>query len=180
MLKSIVLNNLTSQKGEVMSAIAELKGTAESEKILQLTLNSTLGTIPEGLEIIQMIHTSPVDLTTDSTGELSPAGLLIAAAGKPDNRKAHYSTIFKLSDIVVDEKGKKKSTDPYLTSLLETLCGLGARRKNLTEIASKQSFITANDAKKLKIIDDAGLVKNKYGKDKDSKKDANATQEVTS
>ncbi|HMQ97909.1 MAG TPA: ATP-dependent Clp protease proteolytic subunit [Ignavibacteria bacterium] len=165
MLREISLSNLTSQKTEVIRAIDELNSSNDTENTLNIKLQSTSGSIPEALEVIEKIHTSKVDLATESSGEISPAGLLIAAAGKPKNRKAHFSTIFKLSDNT--EEGKKgKSKDPYATCLIETLGGLRARKSELIEIMNTQKFITAIDAKRLKILDDSGLVKNKYQPEK--------------
>ena len=163
MNKEIVLKNLTTQKGDLLSNIQELISSTDDEKNLSLKLDSTIGTIPEALEVIEKIHTSDVDLYIEASGEISPAGLLIACAGKPKQRKAHFSTIFKLKDNL--EEGKKnKIRDPYSSCIIETLVGLGARKSEISEVYGSQYFITSMDAKRMKIIDDAGIVENKYKK----------------
>ena len=130
------LTDLTSQKQDVFSGFEELRSTEDLEKILILKLNSTKGKIPDALEVVEKFHTSNVDLYTESSGEISTAGLLIAAAGKPKNRKAHYSTIFKLRDDV--EEGKKgKTKDPYTSCVLETLGGLGARKNDIEDLCNR-------------------------------------------
>lgn len=167
MIRELNVSNLSTQKEEIISTVQELARQEDQEKILNLKLLSTIGAIPEALEVIEKIHTSDVDLYIEASGEISPAGLLIACAGKPKHRKAHFSTIFKLKDN--PEEGKKnKIKDPYSSCIIETLVGLGARKVEISEIYGSQFFITSIDAKRMKIIDDAGIVENKYKKVKKS------------
>lgn len=168
MIRSLDITNLSAaaEKQSIFDSVHELELSTEPEKILNLRMKSSKGTIPDALEIIQRFVSSSVDLSIEASGEINPAGLLLSASGKPKCRKATFSTIFMLRDKELDEKGKKKTKDPYATCLIETLCGLGAKRSQLTDIMSSQSFITSIDAKKLRIIDDAGLVKNKYKEEK--------------
>ena len=163
MLKEIIVTNLTNQKGEILATIQELKSCADEEKILVLKLKFTSGSVPEALEIINPIHTSDVDLITESSGNIEAGGLLLAAAGKTKTRKARFDTIFMLRSISVgDGTSKKKTIDPYASCIIQTLVSLGARKSGLIEIMKNQTFITSIDARRLKIIDDDGIVMNKY------------------
>ena len=65
-----------------------------------------------------------------------------------------------------EKEKKRKSKNPFDNVFIETLGGLKARKSDLIDVMKNQKFITAIDAKRLKIIDDAGLVKNKYQKER--------------
>jgi len=161
MYKELIVTNLTTQKDEIIAGNAEVNASNDEEKILKLIISSTSGIVPDALEVIETNHASKVDLHIECSGDISQAGLIIACGGKPKHRRAHFSTIFRLKDIV--EEGKKsKSVDPYSSCLIETLGSLGVRKNDFAHMMGTQSFITAFDAKKLKIIDDAGIIKNKY------------------
>lgn len=170
MIRELSIANLSTQKGDILTAIQELSGLEDAEKILNLKLQSTTGTIPDALEVINSIHTSVVDLSVEANGDLQAAGLLLAAAGKKNFRKAHYAATFMLSSgasVAQAEEGRrKKMKDPYTSCIIETLVSLGAKRSGLADVFKNQSFITATDAKRLKIIDDSGIVKSKYIEEK--------------
>lgn len=171
MIKEINVTNLITQEGEISAGIHEVDGSADEEKILKLILKSTTGPIPVALKIVDILHKSKVDSIIECSGEISPGGLLLAAAGKPKNRIAHYSTTFRLTDGL--EEGKAKTKDPFISCLFESLISLGARKSELAKIMKNQHFMTAIDCKRLKIIDDAGLVQNKY---KQAKKNEEASK----
>jgi hypothetical protein len=167
----IILTNLNTQKGDFLNLIQRLNDPSIPDRLIDLKLQSTVGPIPDALEIIEAVHTSEVDIATEASGNLEVAGLLLVAAGLKKSRKATYDAIFKLSTLPEGEGRKKKSKDPYTSCIIETLVNLGAKRRDLIELISSQSYITATDAKKLRIIDDAGIVKSKYN----NKNKANTT-----
>lgn len=167
MRQEVTITTFTPQEEQnTNNALVELGRSEEAEKILRLIFQSSKIPIPVSLELMQKIHQSSIDLETESSGELNAGAMLLAAAGKPKFRNAHYATTFILTDKTGDESGKKKNKDPYSSCIIETLGALGARKGELAGLMNSQSFITAIDAKRLKIIDDAGLVKNKYKKEK--------------
>lgn len=174
---TINVGNLGAQKNEILTGIRELSNSADEKNTLLMKIQSLTGSIPDALEIIDAIHTSTVDLVTESSGNNEAAGLLLAAAGMRQFRRAHYATTFLLSSVPPgDGSRKKKDKDPYSSCIVETLVSLGAKKSGLAELVENQPFITAIDAKKMKIIDDAGIVKSKYIEEK--KKDESPDAQV--
>ncbi len=170
---SLKVTDLTKEKQKLLDSVTQLENSSDEEKVLALELDSTIGSIPDSLEVIQRIHTSEsnIILKTDSIGELSPAGLLIGAAGKPKFRTAKYTTMFRLKEDLGVEDKKKKNSDPFETVIIATLCAHGGRKAKLLALFKNQSIISALDAKSCGIIDDAGVTKSRYkSEDKDNKK----------
>jgi len=170
---SLKITDLTKEKQKLLDSVTQLENSSDDEKVLALELDSTIGSISDSLEVIQRIHTSESDITleTDSIGEISPAGLLIAAAGKPKFRKAKYTTMFRLKEDLGDEDKKKKKSDPFETVIIATLCAHRGRKTKLIALFKNQSIISALDAKSCGIIDDAGVTKSRYKtEDKDNNK----------
>lgn len=164
------ITDVSAQRQTILDAIAELEGSTDPEKKLSIIANSTQGNLADALEGLSRIHksSSEIVLETQAIGNINPAGLLLVAAGKPGLRRAHYTTIFALS--TVPDDGKKKTKDPYASTIIETLVSLGAKRKPLEEMMKTQKFITSTDAKRLKILDDSGIIQSRYKEEKDKEK----------
>jgi len=146
----------------VKTSVQTLSTSTDAEKQLVFELNDTKGPIPLAYDIIKAVHSSAVDLVTESSGNLSAAGTLLAASGKPSLRKAELSTTFALND-KDSTPGKMRKVDNPDEGLMKFLLGSFSKKKRaISDAISTHNVISSVDAYSAKIIDDVGGFKNKY------------------
>lgn len=145
---------------EIISAVKSIISSNEINKAIQLNLVDTEGELHDAINLTTYIHSTPVDLFTKSSGMLSPCGTLIAAAGKPSERKADFSTYFQLT-----KEGKKlgkASINSYgnFLIILNTLTGGKAGRiRNKMKL---EGIVSASEALSLGLVDEVSKISNKY------------------
>lgn len=160
------------------SALETLKASEEEVKELVTEINSAEGDLGIALDLAKEIHSSNVDLITYCKGNISAAGMILAAAGKPGHRFAELSTSFILNsqDPKPGRFRKVDNSDAEVIGLI--LERFQVKKRVLKEMLGTRHIISAATAYNAKIIDKIDDFKSKYEKEK-PKKEMVTTEEVS-
>jgi len=149
-----------TKREEFTSLVNSIISSNDINKVVQMNLDNAEIDLSDAINLITFIHSTPVDLYTKSSGTLSPGATLIAAAGKPSERKADFSTYFQLTKD--GKKLGKASINQYgnFLIILNTLTGGKAGRiRNKMKL---DGVVSASEAMSLGLVDDVSKISNKY------------------
>ncbi len=160
----IIVEELDSETiDEVYNGIDNLK-IIPGDQYQDLDLKSTTGDIHDSLEIVQEVHTSKnVHLRPLASGELSIAGTVLTAAGKPGMREAKLGAKFNISNNGPYPSGTSASgLSEEDKAVLDILSSITGKRKAILGHIIKGIPISSKEAKKCNIIDKIQKFQSKY------------------
>lgn len=179
MQEKITIQNINQDIVNQIRPIVEgLKASEEEVKELVIEINAATGDIKLAWDLIREIHSSNVDLITSSRGNISAAGMILAAAGKPGYRFAELGTTFILNGLD-PKQGKFKKVENTDAGVLEFILDkFQVRKRVMKEMLGTRNVISSVDAYTAKIIDKVDDFTSKYEKEK-PKKEVVTTEEVS-
>jgi len=155
----------------IYSAINTLESSSgDSPKEILLKLSNTKGDTLTSIGIVSKIHNSNVDLFVEAEGIISPAGTILAAAGKPNGRKASFTTIFQITKDGKSLGKAKFIKDNENKMILDMLSNLTKKRSKIQNLMRLSGSITAKEAQALGIIDIVDNYFDKYQSIKEESK----------
>lgn len=160
---------------EINSFIKNLKAIPGGSPLL-LELRSTDGKVTDALDLVSNVHDDDlIDFHIGVNGTVGVAGTILTAGGEPGYREAKFGTKFQLSKngpYAEGTKASELSSDDRTN--YNTLTALTKKGKLILHHINKGIPISADEAKKCRIIDKVGKFESKYFNKKRNEK-ANAT-----
>jgi len=152
---------------EINSFIKNLKAIPGGSPLL-LELRSTDGKVTDALDLVSNVHSDDlIDFHIGVSGTVGVAGTILTAGGKLGYREAKFGTKFQLSKngpYAQETKASELSSDDRTN--YNTLTALTKKGKLILQHIIEGNPISADEAKKCRIIDKVGKFESKYFKKK--------------
>ncbi|MBS1515264.1 MAG: hypothetical protein JSS63_09540 [Bacteroidetes bacterium] len=176
MVKEII-SEVTQEKFELLKTkdVENVKN-GSTEKIY-LELDNTKGDTEIAINTAEYFSKSESDLVINIIGDLSPAGVLLAAIGEPKFRIADKKATFRLGDA---NKYSADATEKDLTSedreLFEILSAITKERDLILEKIISGDVFDAYTARDLNIVDVVPSYDDKYKRRRKRNKSNNSAK----
>lgn len=173
-----ILDEVTTNR--INQALDELSASADAEKELELTLDSTKGDIKAAIPILQKVHNSDVHVIGHAKGIISSGGTLLLVGCKPGRRTVEMSAMLGLNDSELEKLGKFRNVkNPNSGILIHMLSELTGKKKNIKDAVTMMNVISPFDAVRFGMVDTVEGFRTKYEDEvKPKKKKIDEVEEV--
>lgn len=138
----------------IKKTVSEIQPSTDGTKMFGLNFESTSGTIPEAITLLEGIHKSDVDYTTSGSGELGLAAIILLAGAKPGERSVSSTAMFNFCAVNDKSVKKRKDLTAEEQQALEILSKFSVnKKKRIKSLMLSGAKASATDMKALRLID---------------------------
>lgn len=182
-MKTIMVESLDkNKKTEILAEIENQKNSVGSKKEVSIDLDSANGNYDFSLQIAESAIRNKIKINAEGRGSLDASSAFILALAKQTGGRsaAFYNSKFQLVETIGNEEKKSqlKNIEAKNNNIIIGLKSLRCNAKYLDGILNSGEIISADQAKKIGIIDEVISIKlpkkkKKGGNQNDDEKDEN-------